>query len=122
MESPSDSTTLQAHSTVDVSSLDGSEVLWIAAGDTVVAQQLQSKATMLGKAKWLKQRKDFLKHIEEIRTSNDLIKDIVSLRALKSIHNLMVGPEFKGKIPADVLAVQDSLDRLHHALKHSNRS
>ena len=122
VETPSDTTTLQAHSTIDVSSLDGSEALRIAARDTVVAQQLQSKVTMLGKAKWLKQRKDFLRHIEEIRTSNDLIQDIVSLRALKSIHNLVVGPEFKGKIPADVLAVQDSLDRLHHALKYSNRS
>ena len=86
------------------------------------AEQFQSEATLIMKAKWVGgQRKEFEKHLEEIHASNDFIRDIVSMRTLGSIYNILVVPEFKGEIPEEILGVQDSLHRLHHALNHSNQ-
>ena len=74
------------------------------------------------KAKWVVgQKKEFEKHLKEIHASNNFIRDIVSLRTLGSIYNILVVSEFKGEIPEEVLSVQDSLHRLHHALNHSNQ-
>ena len=85
------------------------------------ADRLQSEATLIMKAKWVTgQKKEFEKHLEEIHASNDFIRDIVSMRTLGSIYNILLVPEFKGKIPEEVLGVQDSLYRLHHALNYSN--
>lgn len=92
-----------------------------AAQQAELASRLQAKATLVKKARWLGQKKQFIKHIDEIQASNDIIRDIVSLRTLGSIHNILVIPEFKGKIPENVLMVQASLQRLHHALKHANQ-
>lgn len=103
-----------------MNAVDKSEVVQIATQDAHTTQQLQSKTTVVQKAKWIGQKKELTKHIEEIHASNNFIRDIVSLRALKSIHSGLVGADFDKKIPMDVLAVQDSLIRLHHALKHAN--
>ena len=85
-------------------------------------KRLQSEATLIMKAKWVGgQKKEFEKHLEEIHASNDFIRDIVSMRTLGSIHNILLVPEFKGEIPREVLLVQDSLHQLHHALNHSNQ-
>ena len=85
-------------------------------------KRVQSEATMIMKAKWVGgQKKEFEKHLGEIRASNNFIIDIVSMRTLLNIHNILLVPEFKGKIPRDVLLVQDSLHQLHHALNHSNQ-
>ena len=87
------------------------------------AERLQSEATLIMKVKWAGgQKKEFEKHLEEIHASNDFIRDIVSMRTLGGIYNILVVPEFKGEIPEEVLGVQDSLHRLHHALNHSNQS
>ncbi|KAL2050684.1 hypothetical protein ABVK25_009070 [Lepraria finkii] len=85
------------------------------------AKQLQDAATIAIKAKWLTKRSAFIHHLEEIHASIDFIRDIVSMRALTSIHNLLVVPISNGTIPEDVLAVQHSLQRLHRALSDSNK-
>ena len=86
------------------------------------AERLQSEATPIMKAKWVGgQKKRFEKHLEEIHASNDFIRDTVSMRTLGSIYKILVVPEFKGEIPEEVLGVQDSLHRIHHALNHSNQ-
>ena len=86
------------------------------------ADRLQSEATLIMKAKWVGgQKKEFEKHLEEIHASNDFIRDAVSMKTLGSIYNILVVPEFKGEIPEEVLGVQDSLYRLHHALNQSNQ-
>lgn len=86
------------------------------------AERFQSKATLMMKVKWVGgQKKEFEKHLEEIHASNDFIRDIVSMRTLASIHNILVVPKFDGEIPGEILGVQDSLHRLHHALNHSNQ-
>lgn len=97
-------------------------MLHVAAQDADTAQQLQSTSTIRLKAKWIKQKKDLTKHINAIHISNGVIRDIVSLRALRSIHGALLGSEFQGKIPEEVSAVQDSLHRLHRALKQSNQT
>lgn len=104
-----------------ISNLDGNEVVQAATQQADIAEHLQSKATMIMRAKWIGQKKEFEEHLKQIHASNDFIRDMVSMRTLGSIHNILVVPEFKGKIPEDVLAVQDSLHRLHHALNHSNQ-
>ena len=87
------------------------------------AERLQSEATLIMKAKWVGgQKKEFEKHLQEIHASNDFIRDIVSMRTLGNIYNILVVPEFKGEIPEEVLSVQNSLHRLHHALNHSNQA
>ena len=73
------------------------------------------------KAKWIGQKKDFEKHLQEIRASNDFIRDIVSMRALGAIHNILLIPECTCAIPREVSLVQESLDRLHNALSRSNQ-
>ena len=74
------------------------------------------------KAKWVAgQKKEFKKHLEEIHSSNDFIRDIVSMRTLGSVYKILVVPEFQGAIPKEVLDVQNSLYRLHHALSHSHQ-
>ena len=85
------------------------------------AKKLQDAATIAIKAKWLTKRSAFIHHLEEIHASIDFIRDIVSMRALTSIHNLLVVPISNGTIPEDVLAVQHSLQRLHRALSDSNK-
>ena len=87
------------------------------------AERLQSEATLSMKLKWVGgQKKEFEKHLEEIHASNDFIRDIVSMRTLGNIYNILVVPEFKGDIPEEVLSVQNSLHGLHHALNHSNQA
>lgn len=85
------------------------------------AKHFQDAATIAIKAKWLTKRSAFIHHLEEIHASIDFIRDIVSMRALTSIHNLLVVPISNGTIPEDVLAVQHSLQRLHRALSDSNK-
>lgn len=43
------------------------------------------------------------------------------MRALASIHNILLVPVFKGTIPEEMLVVEDSLRRLHTALKGANQ-
>ena len=73
---------------------------------------------MASKLKWVKERKNFINHLDEIQASNDIISDIVSMIALGSIHNILVVPEFQGDVPEILVSVQSSLLRLHHALNY----
>ena len=101
--------------------LNDSDASSAAAQDTYMAQQLQAKATAIAKARWIGRRKEFAEHLNEIRVSNDFIRDIFSLRALGTIRNALVGLEYDGEVPDDILAVQDSLRRLHHVLTNLNQ-
>lgn len=119
----SSSVTVTSNSTPASSTniLDEEDAVQAATQQAHTARQLQSKAPIVMKAKWIKQKKEFEEHIEEIRISNNFIRDMVSMKTLGSIHNILLVPKFKGEIPEEILAVQDSLHRLHHALHHSNQ-
>ena len=103
-------------------SLQSSEVQIAANRQALESKQLQDEATFTIKAKWLTQRGAFISHLDEIQASNDLIRDLVMMRALNDIHKAQVLSTFQGRIPDDVVQVQDSLQRLHRALARSNRS
>lgn len=99
----------------------GSEGAVSAATEQIeTAQKIQAKAPITSKLKWIRQKKDFVTHVDEIRQSNDLISHMVSMIALGSIHNILIVPELHEDVPELLLSVQDSLDRLHHALNRSN--
>ncbi|KAL8926908.1 MAG: hypothetical protein Q9208_002717 [Pyrenodesmia sp. 3 TL-2023] len=107
--------------TASLPTLYKSGTLQTTAQDVDTAQQLQSTATIRLKAEWIGQRKELEEHIKEIHASNGIIRDIVTLRALQSVQGALIGTESQEKTPIEVLAVQDSLHRLHHALKRSNQ-
>ena len=101
--------------------LNSEEAMIAAAQDSSASENIQAKATWPIKAKWINQRKKFLEHLDEIHVSNQFIRDIVTMRALASIHNILLVPAFKGTIPEQLLDVQVSLQRLHTALKGANQ-
>lgn len=84
------------------------------------AQNIQAKAPITSKVKWIRQKKDFVMHVDEIQASNDRIGHMVSMIALGSIHNILIVPELHGDVPELLFSVQTSLLRLHHALNRSN--
>jgi hypothetical protein len=123
---PSDQTSRRSESTLrppatlpqalqDAQVQEGSEM------QASAANHVQNNATIATKVKWLRKRNAFMEHLEEKHASNDFIRDIVSMRALTNIHNLLVVPLPDGTIPEEVLVVQKSLQRLHRALTESNK-
>ena len=84
------------------------------------AENLQAKAPQTSKLRWKNQKKDFMTHVDEIKASNDLISQMVSMIALGNIHKVLIVPEVQGDVPDLVFSTQASLLRLHHALTRSN--
>ena len=84
------------------------QTLEVANSQTTSSKEVQQQANVLVRTKWPKQRKLFLKTLDDLHAGNDFIKDIVTTRGLTSIHNLVVVPIFDGAIPEDEAAVRDS--------------
>ncbi len=123
---PSDDTSAPSQETLAIpstlpESLQSREAELAAGHQTSESEQHQSAATLVIKAKWLKQRKAFITHIDEIHASNERIKNLVMMRALNDIHKAQIFSTYQGKIPDDVLHAQNSLQRLHRALAGSNK-
>lgn len=120
-DSSSGTVTSQATSATSIPTLDQNEALQAANAQDNIVRQLQQRATLGTKARWIGQEEKFAEHLREINASNNFIRDIVSIRTLGSIRNATMVPEFKGDIPKDILVVRDSLHRLHTALVSSNQ-
>lgn len=84
----------------------------------------QEVASIAVKAKWIRQRKAFIAHIEDIQSSINIITTIVGLRIQADNHTMIVAmaPVVDGPVPDNVLSAQDSLQRLHRALLNFNES
>jgi hypothetical protein len=86
------------------------------------SKHLQDVATVAVKARWIRQRKSFIAHLEDIQSSINIITTIVGLRIQADIRKIVTAPVFDGPIPDDILSAQDSLQRLHCALVKRNKS
>ena len=88
----------------------------------IVSSGLQNAAGFRTKFKWTtSQREKFMDYLESIHYSNDIIRDIAIIRALISIHGVVVGTQKAIEIPENVLAVNRWLPRLHRANTYINK-
>lgn len=78
----------------------------------------QEVSSIAVRTKWIRQRKAFFAHIEDIQSSINIITTIVGLRIQADTHKMVMAmvPAVDGPVPDNVLSAQDSLQRLHRAL------
>ena len=123
----SDGTTTESGTTLETSSLlpssrQGAGVMSEAYRQRQVSKTVQERVSLSVKAKWsLGGRKRFLKHLDNLHASNDVIRDLLSMRALTGIYKVMIEQKSSGVMPNDILAVNSSLLRLHRTMVSSNK-
>lgn len=101
--------------------LQGDATITAAKQQELTSGHLQDDSTLVARLKWTRQRSAFLKYLDEIHASNDLITNAVTMKVLTGIRDILVVPVFKGTIPTDLVNAQNAMKRLHHALAASNR-
>ena len=86
-----------------------------------VAKNRQGNATMGNKIKWLTERKTFLRAVNSLIASNDLVESLIRARVSRPKPE-PVDVTSSANLPEELLTTQVSLQRLHHALKAANKA
>ena len=114
--------TLASHSTY-ADPLGATEVDAETKRQEAKSKEYQQSARLYAKGKWTThQRKRFLENIDGIHDSNDLIRDIATVRALVGIHHAILGSKKSVEVPDYVSAVNESLRRVHRGLASFNHN
>lgn len=103
--------------------LEHQEVLAAGALQDQESKRIQGQATIKKKIQWTKtQRKAFLKHLDQLESSNNTLESIVTMQALLNIHESVVTHPLKEDVPPETVETEKSLRRLHFALIASNKA